>query len=165
MSRSHEATRTWRASSSAAGGSAGSSRGTLGSTGRTWMEPKGRPRRGTSSTFTGPDAAFLAGATSIQIPRFSDACSPERRNRSMPPFFVGGVGVRQTLTAGMERLRGILLPVIQELFHPRGIFLRNDAPSRLLEGLPLEKACLGNLFDPVVAIEEADPRFQVDIAP
>ncbi len=76
----------------------------------------------------------------------------------------GDVVVLQILTAGMERLRGVLLPVIQELFHPRGIFLRNDAPSRLLEGLPLEKAVLGNLFDPVVAIEEADLRFQVDIA-
>jgi len=76
----------------------------------------------------------------------------------------GDVVVLQILTAGMERLRGVLLPVIQELFHPRGIFLRNDAPSRLLEGLPLEKAVLGNRFDPVVAIEEADLRFQVDIA-
>jgi len=76
----------------------------------------------------------------------------------------GDVLVVQILTAGMERLRGVLLPVIEELFHPRGIFLRNDAPSRLLEGLPLEKACLGNLFDPVAAIEEAGLRFQVDIA-
>ncbi len=76
----------------------------------------------------------------------------------------GDIGVVQILTAGMERLRGVLLPVIQELLHPYGIFLRNDVPSRLLEGLPLEKEFVEAHFDPVVSIREDEISFQVNIA-
>jgi 23S rRNA (cytosine1962-C5)-methyltransferase len=76
----------------------------------------------------------------------------------------GDIGVIQILTAGMERLRGVLLPVIQELIHPHGIYLRNDASSRLLEGLPMEKEFVGTPFDPVVNIQEDDLCFQVSIA-
>ena len=73
------------------------------------------------------------------------------------------VVVLQILTAGMECLRRVMVPVIQELFRPRGIFFRNDVSSRLLEGLPLEKDFLENPFDPVVTIEEEDLQFRVDI--
>jgi 23S rRNA (cytosine1962-C5)-methyltransferase len=73
------------------------------------------------------------------------------------------VVVLQILTAGMECLRRVMIPVIQELFRPRGIFFRNDVSSRLLEGLPLEKDFLENPFDPVVTIEEEDLHFRVDI--
>lgn len=76
----------------------------------------------------------------------------------------GDIGVIQILTAGMERLRGVLLPVIQELIHPRGTYLRSDAPSRLLEGLTVEKEFVGTPFDPVVNIQEDDLCFQVNIA-
>jgi 23S rRNA (cytosine1962-C5)-methyltransferase len=76
----------------------------------------------------------------------------------------GDVVVLQILTAGMERLRGVLVPVIQELLRPRGIFVRNDVPARLLEGLPLEKDFLESSFDPAVTIEEDDLRFRVHIA-
>lgn len=76
----------------------------------------------------------------------------------------GDLVVVQILTAGMERLRGVLVPVIHELFRPRGIFARNDVPARLLEGLPLEKGFVENAFDPVVIIEEGDLRFHVNIA-
>lgn len=76
----------------------------------------------------------------------------------------GDLGVVQILTAGMERLRGVVLPVIQELVCHHGIFLRNDVPSRLLEGLPLQKEFAETPFDPVVSIREDDLCFQVDIA-
>ncbi len=76
----------------------------------------------------------------------------------------GDVVVLQILTAGMERLRGVWLPVIQEHLNPRGILLRNDVSSRLLEGLPSEKDFLGAPFDPVVTIEEEDLCFRVDVA-
>lgn len=85
---------------------------------------------------------------------------------ALPGLIVDAYGdllVLQILTAGMERLRGVWLPVIQEDFHPRGIFLRNDVPSRLLEGLPLQKAFLDDPFDPVMIIEEEGVRFRVDI--
>lgn len=76
----------------------------------------------------------------------------------------GDVIVLQILTASMEHLRGVLVPVIQDLFRPRGIFVRNDVPARLLEGLPLEKDFLQSAFDPMVTIEEDDLRFWVNIA-
>jgi 23S rRNA (cytosine1962-C5)-methyltransferase len=76
----------------------------------------------------------------------------------------GDILVLQILTAGMERLRGVWLPVIEELFHPRGVFLRNDVSSRALEGLPLEKTFLGAPFDPVTSIAEQDVRFRINIA-
>lgn len=75
----------------------------------------------------------------------------------------GDVVVLQILTAGMEHLREAWLPSIHEHFNPRGILLRNDASSRLLEGLPLEKNFLGRPFDPVVTIEEDDLLFRVDV--
>ncbi|MFQ5847994.1 MAG: class I SAM-dependent rRNA methyltransferase [Candidatus Methylomirabilales bacterium] len=76
----------------------------------------------------------------------------------------GDIVVVQILTAGMEHLRGVWLPAIQELFHPRGILLRNDVPSRLLEGLPLEQDFPEGPFEPIVTIEEEDLRFRVDVA-
>ena len=76
----------------------------------------------------------------------------------------GDVAVVQILTAGMERFREVLLPVIQELARPQGIFLRNDALSRLLEGLPVHKEFLNTPFDPVLSIQEDDLCFRVDIA-
>lgn len=76
----------------------------------------------------------------------------------------GDIVVLQVLTAGMEHLRGVLVPLIHELFRPRGIFVRNDVPTRLLEGLPPEKGFLENAFDPVVTITEGDLRFMVNVA-
>ncbi|MFQ5532731.1 MAG: class I SAM-dependent rRNA methyltransferase [Candidatus Methylomirabilales bacterium] len=76
----------------------------------------------------------------------------------------GDVVVLQVLTAGMERLRGVWLSVVQELLQPHGIFLRNDVPSRLLEGLPLQKDFFETPFDPVITIAEKDVHFRVDIA-
>lgn len=74
------------------------------------------------------------------------------------------VVVLQILTAGMDRLRGVWVPVIQELLRPRGIFVRNDASARLLEGLPVEKDFLERAFDPVVTIAEDNLRFRINIA-
>jgi len=47
--------------------------------------------------------------------------------------------VLQTLTQGMSRLESTLLDVLQEVLRPASITVRNDAPARLLEDLPLEK--------------------------
>ncbi len=76
----------------------------------------------------------------------------------------GDVAVAQILTAGMERLREVWLPVIQELLRPHRILLRNDVSSRLLEGLPVEQEFVEAPFDPVVSIQENDLCFQVNIA-
>ncbi len=72
--------------------------------------------------------------------------------------------VVQILTAGMDRLQGVLVPVTQELLSPRETFARNDASARLLESLPVEKDFLERAFDPVVTIAEDNLRFRVNIA-
>jgi 23S rRNA (cytosine1962-C5)-methyltransferase len=46
----------------------------------------------------------------------------------------------QITTLGMERQRELLLDVIEEVFEPRSIVLRNDTNARAQEGLPFEKA-------------------------
>jgi 23S rRNA (cytosine1962-C5)-methyltransferase len=75
----------------------------------------------------------------------------------------GEIVVLQILTAGMAQLKAIFLPVARELLQPTGIYLRNDAPSRLLEGLPQEKGFFETPLDPTVIIEEEDLRFSVDV--
>lgn len=75
----------------------------------------------------------------------------------------GEIVVLQILTAGMEHLKPLFLPVLEELLQPTGIYLRNDAPSRLLEGLPQEKGFLTAPLDPTVIIVEEDLRFAVDV--
>ena len=50
--------------------------------------------------------------------------------------------VIQTLTQGMDRARDVIVSSLQELLAPTGIFARNDASVRKLEGLPLESMVL-----------------------
>lgn len=58
--------------------------------------------------------------------------------------------VVQLLTAGMERRAGEILSLLQEKTGLSRIVLRNDAPVRLQEDLPLEKKILsGNYSDPL----------------
>ncbi|MFN3480416.1 MAG: class I SAM-dependent rRNA methyltransferase [Thermodesulfovibrionales bacterium] len=69
--------------------------------------------------------------------------------------------VLQTLTAGMERLKDVIVDVLDELFHPASIVLRNDSPFRRLEGLALEKGIIKGEVTEVV-IKEAELSFYVD---
>jgi 23S rRNA (cytosine1962-C5)-methyltransferase len=50
--------------------------------------------------------------------------------------------VMQTLDQGMDAARVEIASCLEEIFHPRGIVLRNDAPVRQKEQLPLETATL-----------------------
>lgn len=69
--------------------------------------------------------------------------------------------VIQILTAGMERLKDTVVEIINELFHPVSIILRNDSPFRRLEGLSLEKGIIkGDMTE--VVIKEAELFFYVD---
>lgn len=71
--------------------------------------------------------------------------------------------VVQALALGMERLLGPVLDALEEIVRPRGIYARNDAPVRSLEGLPLEKGWLrgGGWTRPVV--EEGGLEIEIDI--
>ncbi len=76
----------------------------------------------------------------------------------------GDLLVLQTLTAGMERLKEAIVQILIELLSPKGIYERNDAPSRLLEGLEVKKGPIYGQFDPVVQIQEGGVKFWVDVA-
>ena len=54
--------------------------------------------------------------------------------------------VVQFLTLGMEKMRDVILPVLNEAMPNRGVYEKSDVPSRKLEGLPdrvgwIEKSC------------------------
>lgn len=75
----------------------------------------------------------------------------------------GSVLVTQFLTAGMERLSETILSILLRRFQPTAVVVRNDTPSRVLEGLPQEKRLLyGKLPSPVVILKNG-LSFEVDV--
>ena len=67
--------------------------------------------------------------------------------------------VAQTLSAGMERLKPMLFPLLAEVLREdgveiRGLFERNDAPLREREGLAQGKGWFGALDHPESAVTE-----------
>ncbi len=72
--------------------------------------------------------------------------------------------VMQTLSFGMDRMKGMLVSLLQEIINPRGIYERNDVPVRELEGLPQQKGFLTEPFDTMVEMKENGIRFLVDVA-
>lgn len=76
----------------------------------------------------------------------------------------GEVLVVQFLTAGMERLRGLLLDLLIGHFNPKSIYERSDVPSRKEEGLPETQGLLyGEQISDPIEIEEHGCRFRVDV--
>lgn len=75
----------------------------------------------------------------------------------------GEVFVVQITTAGMELKKQDIVTVIDNLFHPQAIVLRNDSGSRTLEGLELyEEVALGELPETLEIIEN-DTRFSIPV--
>jgi 23S rRNA (cytosine1962-C5)-methyltransferase len=72
--------------------------------------------------------------------------------------------VVQTLALGIDRFKDNLVEILDELIQPTGIFERNDAPVRKLEGLELRSGFLKGPFDPQVVIQENGLKFYVDLA-
>ncbi len=76
--------------------------------------------------------------------------------------------VTQTLSLGIERLKATLFPIILRLLtaygHPvRGIYERNDARSRTLEGLERTQGFFGEAFDPHTVMEENGLFYEIDV--
>ncbi len=76
----------------------------------------------------------------------------------------GDLLVVQYLTAGMERVREILLAALRERVHPRAIYERNDASSRKLEGLGLRKSFAWGEGETGLWIQEGGISFFVEVA-
>jgi 23S rRNA (cytosine1962-C5)-methyltransferase len=68
----------------------------------------------------------------------------------------------QLLTAGMEALKEEIIDVVEGLFAPRAIVMRNDSRVRELEGLALYKEVARGTIEPLPSIEEDGVRFEVN---
>jgi len=76
----------------------------------------------------------------------------------------GEVLVVQCLTAGMERLKGLLIKLLIEEFRPQSIFERSDAATRNEEGLEESKGLVyGKEVPEFTEIEEYGCRFKVNV--
>ncbi len=73
------------------------------------------------------------------------------------------VFVLELLSAGMERRLELIAQALEELFSPRGVYLKNDHPARSLEGLSLQSRVLSGEVPPRVQIEEGGLRFSVGL--
>lgn len=69
----------------------------------------------------------------------------------------------QFLSLGMDNLKPMLVDILVELFHPKGIYERSDVSVRLKEGLQPVKGFLYGTFNPVVEIEENGLKLLVDL--
>ncbi len=76
----------------------------------------------------------------------------------------GTVLVVQSLTAGMDALLEDVLAVLVRSLAPEGIYLRNDSPSRVLEGLSQEKRIAYGSVPETVIISSSGLKFLVDVA-
>jgi 23S rRNA (cytosine1962-C5)-methyltransferase len=67
--------------------------------------------------------------------------------------------VVQILSAGLETMRDTIVAALVESLHPEGILLRNDAPVRSREGLPLEPVLGYGSVPPEVEVREGPVRY------
>jgi 23S rRNA (cytosine1962-C5)-methyltransferase len=71
--------------------------------------------------------------------------------------------VIQTLALGIDLWKPAIVEALERIFHPKGIFERNDVPVRELEGLPQQKGFLSAPFDTTILLHENGLRFYVDL--
>jgi 23S rRNA (cytosine1962-C5)-methyltransferase len=70
--------------------------------------------------------------------------------------------VMQTLSSGMDRRKDLLADLLCQESGATRVYLRNDAKSRTLEGLPTERGFLRGGGTTTVEIQEGPARFLVD---
>src|SRR5258705_13250723 len=71
--------------------------------------------------------------------------------------------VVQTLALGIDVWKHAIVKAINHIFHPKGIYERNDVPVRELEGLQQQKGFLSEPFDTKILINENGLQFYVDL--
>jgi len=71
--------------------------------------------------------------------------------------------VCQSLTAGIDELMDLVTDVLVSDFDPASIYIRNDSPYRLLEGLTLEKRLAYGDIGDVVSMPSGPLQFRVDV--
>ena len=115
------------------------------------------------------DAAFLRRRIRSAI-KLRQIFDPEQTNAyrlvhsegdGLPGFVVdryADILVAQIHTAGMERLRPLLLDALMEETGARGILLRNDSQSRRREGLEIEEPAVAAGEVPATGVDERKRR-------
>jgi 23S rRNA (cytosine1962-C5)-methyltransferase len=71
--------------------------------------------------------------------------------------------VIQTLSLGMEKLKPMIVDILNEIIKPLGIYERNDVHVRELEGLKQNKGFLSKEFNTKVEMIENGIKFAVDV--
>ncbi|HEY5336782.1 MAG TPA: class I SAM-dependent rRNA methyltransferase [Rhizomicrobium sp.] len=85
------------------------------------------------------------GLPGLTIDRFDDVCSV------------------QVTTAGMEALTPVLLEALDSVIAPKTVILRNDTPSRALEGLENYVRAAKGEIPPRIAVSENGARYFADL--
>lgn len=72
--------------------------------------------------------------------------------------------VVQSQALGIDKWMHVITSTLEDIFKPKGIYLRNDTPIRLLEGLSQEQQYISKSFDTNIKIKENDLSIHIDIA-
>ena len=120
-----------------------------------------------------PDAAFFKHRLRLSIARRGGRFPEEGAQRLvfaeadlLPSVIVDRYAdylVLQTLSYGADSLKSVLVDLLQDLTHPKGILERNDVKARRLEGLPESIGALHGSVPDLVRISEAGIHFLVDL--
>jgi 23S rRNA (cytosine1962-C5)-methyltransferase len=112
---------------------------------------------------TSPDAAFFeeriarARAFRRQVVQDSDSYRLVHAEADQLPALVidryGDYFSVQLLNQGMDAARSHILCALEKQVRPKGVVLRNDAPVRSLENLPIEKTVVGGEVPEVVELQ------------
>lgn len=68
----------------------------------------------------------------------------------------------QFLTLGMDSRQDLIIKVLDEIFSPSVIVVRNDSSARLLEGLTLEKKIVKGNLDKLPVMRDEGLMFEID---
>jgi 23S rRNA (cytosine1962-C5)-methyltransferase len=71
--------------------------------------------------------------------------------------------VYQATTLGMSRLEGLIGELLQDLFKPSALVFRNDSPSRVIEGLGLEKGVASGTLAGEIPVQIDGIKYVVDV--
>ncbi len=120
------------------------------------------------------DEAFFAGriraaaALRRTVTPHANACRLIHGESDLLPGLVvdrfADVAVMQALGYGIDQRKGLLGDLLVQEAGVKTVYLRNDAKSRTLEGLPLSKGFLRGEGPTTVHIHEGKAQFTVDIA-
>jgi 23S rRNA (cytosine1962-C5)-methyltransferase len=70
--------------------------------------------------------------------------------------------VLQFLTFGMETMKDMIIPTLDEVLAPASIVLKNDSHSRSLEGLPLAKEIIKGSLDKLPLVHEGSLMYEIN---